>query len=189
MNMITIIAVVILLGCDDDEMQYCDHDFGYPVLPLTIDSACTEVHIERIVEAVDRLNDWANKHVCQDMVEIQDGLVEIDHEDRLVPQETAICYYDRPDWFDTVNQKFLGLAGHGTKVRLFWFQIPDMIQRYQLAVVMHELGHYIGLTHVDGGEDAVMGRYIDPLRTSFTANDTTELCSVYECEQRRRNDR
>jgi predicted Zn-dependent protease len=182
MNMITIIAAtMLLLGCEDEEMQYCDHDFGYPVLPLTIDSDCTEEHTESIVEAVDRLNDWTNKHLCQEMIEVQDGFVDIDHEDRLVPQETAICYYDRPSWFDGVNQKFLGLAGHGTKVRLFWFQEPGIVQRYQIAIIMHELGHYIGLDHVDG--DAVMAVYIDVRRTSFTNNDTKELCSVYECEQ------
>ena len=175
-TLVTLFALVSL-GCED-KLGYFDTDFGYDIIPLRIDAACSDLDTQVIVEGVERLNDWANRHVCQDMIDLQEGFYDVDHEDPYTPDEFIVCYYGKPEWL-TGGQ--LGTGGWHTKVRLFLYRIPEATFNYRLALVMHELGHYIGLQHAD--PPAIMHVGPDSQITHFTGKDTEKLCDTYECAQ------
>lgn len=171
---ICILAILFLVACEDGEL--CDvQPYEYDVLPLHIDTHCHEEHVEAIKHAVDELNRVSASEICQPVIAIGEP-VNVDHGAWKVPMNTITCYYDEPEWVED-HPEIETKVGWGTLykyARIFIWKVQFHHVNYIEAIAIHELGHYIGMGHVDD-KDAVMRSSINAEHRSFTSADVDEF--------------
>jgi hypothetical protein len=177
MKTVLIIISMIVIGCDDD--RYCNVDGGYKIIPLRIDSSCDKNAVKAIRYAIDELNDWTSQHICQDLVELLPERVEVNHDDLTPPRHTIGCYYEPPEWWGG-STEVLGTALRDQWIKIYWFQEKKWGPYYRIAILLHELGHYV-MDNDHLAYPAVMFEYVEKNRLHYTKNDTEHLCSIYEC--------
>lgn len=116
---------------------------------IHVDSACSDDILQKINISATDINNLTRKHYGQPIL-ILSGTIEIDHNNISVPEKAIVCYHDKPIWFDESyysNRNLGGIAAYHVNVRLFLF---DTNEALYLALIKHELVHYIGVyTHTD----------------------------------------
>lgn len=173
-----LLIVLVLVGCDGDT---CDlQPYEHEVLPLHIDTHCHEQHVEAIETAVNELNRVSASELCQPVIAIGEP-VDVDHWAAEVQQGTISCYYEEPEWFQDTEKWVdkVGWSDYFENVRLFFWKTPLKHDNFSRALALHELGHYIGLDHVDD-QDAVMSQGISSSHRRFTGSDVDEFVLRYK---------
>jgi hypothetical protein len=162
--MMFLIAAVLLFGCTHGT-------------PVKIDLGCSPEQVDAIYRAVGTLNDWYWDHTGENAAEIV-GTTWADY-DYLFTRESD---YDNehviacvPEWAlpGTPLDGYLGFGGEQSDVAVI-----GRLEGIEFeSTLLHELGHFVGLDHVED-PDAVMYQYWnDTIR--FTDADTEELMRTY----------
>jgi predicted Zn-dependent protease len=171
-----LITVIILLGCEQEKEPCIETDKTFE---LYVDFECWPREEDSIKEGVSRLNEM----FCKPLVNLA-GEVEVNHDDQIIGREvdTVVCYNAKPEWFE--DSKYTTNVGSGgpSGLRLFIFNKYEITKDYVLAIVMHELVHYIGVSGHSINYNAVMYGRISEKNTSYKSSDRNMICNVYDCD-------
>lgn len=145
-----LIILMFLIACEEETAQPCTPVPGIPVHQIYVDSECNSVTNEAIVSAVDKTNEFTNRLICQDTVEVV-GTIDVQNKYNLKPGtdvDIFVCYNKKPEWFDNSKyEKWFGSCSRYKEfmvIRLFLFWTPEFLYE---SLIMHEMGHYIGMGH------------------------------------------
>lgn len=95
---------------------------------------------------------------------------------------------DHPDiiTMDVLGQEILGYYVDGYIPAIFL--VAERINKKDLTnVIMHELGHSLGLEHIDGEDDknALMYPTMNPESGTITQKDLINFCKLYKCDPKK----
>lgn len=176
------VFIVILLGCEDEpRWDACGSCDEVEKIDLYSDPSCWGAKRDMIQVAVERLNEMTRETICQDLV-VYRGVADerVDVKQKEFASSSVVCYESRPDWYE--GSKFDGKIGWGQtrkNIRVFMAEKPLMSDQFFLALVMHELFHYIGVNEHTHHEADVSGGDISLLNTEYTRGDSVNFCGVY----------
>lgn len=176
------IFIVILLGCEDEPRWVsCGSCDKVEKIDLYSDPSCWGVKREMIQVAVDRLNEMTQETICQDLV-VYRGVAEepVEVSEKEFTSHSVVCYESMPDWYEGARfDGKLGWSDSFKNVRIFLAEQPLMSDQFFLALVMHELFHYVGVNDHTHHEADVSGGDISLLNTEYTRGDSVNFCGVY----------
>jgi hypothetical protein len=174
-----IAILVFCLGCESAQYE------------LYIDRACTEDDRAAIRAGIKKVNAWVDANTGEAPIDYM-GLTSVNHDRAMDPaadsgndgKDVVVCFYDEPDHYAGSAPELdraVGWSGiNGGDVWLFGF-LPAMQREGAVdAVILHELGHYIGIRDHATDPAAVMADPASGAR-EYTAADTALLCDVRTC--------
>jgi len=174
---IVFFVVMATAGCGCDSAPF----------ELWIDGACSPGDQEVIRDSVATVNAWTRENVGEALIEIA-GVDEVDHDKALtdeglnpnVGRDFVICI-PRSEIPENKREKLEPLFGWGTfrgDVILFIEPLKPRIFRRR---VLHELGHFIDLSHVPKTDKNPAIMHPHPDSDEYTASDLKRLCENYSC--------
>jgi hypothetical protein len=170
---VTTIMMVFLAACEEEEVHI---ELREPVepIPLWIDDSCPENIIEATSDATDALEDLFG----QQMVNII-GFTNIEsHESRHAGAGThsLVCYSEEVSG----SRNWAGYGWTDDSVDLYLFRYNPDGYRPLYRLILHELGHYIGLQghpdDCDGGITSDGG-----FEWEFQQCDADFICEFFDC--------
>lgn len=154
--------LLALVGCEPPAVYPCIETQHAPRV-LYIDTGCNESDGVAIRDAVDRLNETT----CAPVV-LVDGPIDANE---FTDVDAVLCYHTEPPWYqDTQYANLLGACSRRDPktIRLFLFRTPESCV---LPLVMHELGHYVGVHAHAENIHSVMYPYIQAFNTEYSRED------------------
>lgn len=151
------------------------------LIPLWIDSQCSDADIERIYDGEAALNEMADELTGGPILEIQ-GLADYDHSEyRMRKTQTIGCYYEPEEWDGERWGGAFGAAIPETGVKLFFHRLPGGNWEKN-HLVRHELVHYVWVRGHTDAKDSVMcsGGCKSAV---YTQLDEELFCGTHECKQ------
>lgn len=176
------VIFAILCGCEDEpQWVSCGDCADVEQIELYSDPSCWGAKREMVQVAVERLNEMTRESICQDLV-VYRGVADEPVDVRLkeFTSRSVVCYESRPEWYESArfNGK-LGWSDSFKNVRIFLSELPLMSDQFFLALVMHELFHYVGVNEHTHREADVSGGDVSLLNTEYTRGDSVNFCGVY----------
>lgn len=166
-----IVVMVLLIGCEE-------------ALPfeMWLDKDCDPIQ-GVIQQKIDQLNNWVEENTGDVLVDVV-GKDSVDHEwmlsndgsDPNIGRDFIVCFQNEPsNYRESDYSDASGWATSHGNVYLFLWTISNMELE---SLILHELGHSIGLAHID--EVGVMNPNLNI--SSFTDEDRKELCKHFGCK-------
>lgn len=182
-NLISIVLVVVLFQISGQLIElppeYGNHVHKTIILDRDFDSDEVELVITSAIEWTE-----ATHHVAEiDVIQLP-AVGIILNEDTILMSSVGL---DAPDiliYEASSGNQDLGLytkRGGTSIIELVSERIPD---KYYKGVILHELGHALGLEHNEGleGVDTLMYPYIELSADHITPIDLNNFCKLYHCD-------
>lgn len=165
----SIVILILCIACESEDTYTCGFTIDRDPVPIWIDAGCTDSDIDIIAMSIEELNEMTMQLVDIPFLVVK-GITEN------LNEFSVRCHYTEPDWYS--GSEYDGHIGYadGTGIDLFFFRNPGIAENYRTAIVLHELGHIVGMDHSDDRE-SVMYPDIDPLHDSYHHVDKVEFCS------------
>jgi hypothetical protein len=175
---IVFFVVMATAGCGCDEQPY----------ELWIDGACSPGDQEVIRDSVATVNAWTRENVGEALIEIG-GVDAVDHtraltDERLSPnsgkRDFVVCLLREEIPADQLErwEPLFGWAVQSGNIILLIEPLKTETFRRR---VLHEIGHFIGLSHVPKTDKNPAVMHPHPDSDEYTSSDLRMLCENYVC--------
>lgn len=185
-KMITMMAVAVMMAaCDEARYE------------IRIDKNCSDEEVEEIREGFERINDFYFPLMGEEAVEEGDR-VTVDYESQFSVasnndnKKVVACFHKSAESVEEyVERKYgkgnftiWGNSGEGTDVSLIVYNMPkdknDGVSGVFLHVVVHELGHFVGIGPHAKDKNSAMNKH--GLAENYTQEDADNLCKYLGCD-------
>ena len=167
----TALTALCFCACEDSDTLNVELVAPAPATKaIWIDSACGDFAASQVINAAERLNDFAGA----ELVEIV-GWIDVDHSDPHPADDVVACFYDEiPSLCGPAGCHIAG-STKDSSIDLYLFA-----DGFRFRTVLHELIHYVG---VDGHPDDCRGITYQGGGTDFEACDADYFCRFFNCAE------
>lgn len=158
-------------------------------LPKTIwiEESWNDEEVIQIHRAIDEWNRFSREYCGQDII-IYDGRFAdengFNYETDPADQHNTIYKIDAPDENHKFLEKIAGheVGGYATKTDILIFTFKENVNEYLYDVVLHELGHWVGIIHIGNDPDVIMYPSASTVKfRHLTQKDKQAFCLVHGC--------
>ncbi len=154
---------------------------------IWIEESWTAEEETQIRLAIDEWNRFGREYCGEDIINYVGRFADPDgFQSETDPDDSYNTIYkiSQPDKYYYFLVKSLGhdLGGYATKSDILIFTFQENVSQNSYSITLHELGHWVGLTHIEDDENAVMypSAPTGPA-VVLTKKDKQAFCIVHGC--------